>query len=396
MRTSYDREKVEKPVEKEEVKDNSQDIVIKGKLVEAYKSIEEELSYRREEELRGYGDALSDSANEFESRERELRNRNSEDFIEEAESQEKSTSGGKKKKIIIACSVIGAVLVVGLGGFFAYKNLSKGSRLESVETRVSKLYTSKDKNDIKSDVSQSDLNDYYLELIDLQKDGVNVDSIMSELDSIGYYLEDMGKLETFNSESYDLTTVGLPDELVSIVDNAETYSVSGLAVSVNNMASKVMEDYNSFIGLRQELNGISDVLNFDEESYKSKIDMISHVPNRVELTAVYDKLVVDKQAAEAQKKLDEAADEQAKAEAEQALKDAQELQKKTQEELESTKKKLEEEAKKAAEALKENEEIKKESEEKVEQENPVDGAETITPEPTEGEEPGIPLPGLEG
>lgn len=396
MRTSYDREKVEKPVEKEEVKDNSQDIVIKGKLVEAYKSIEEELSYRREEELRGYGDALSDSANEFESRERELRNRNSEDFIEEAESQEKNTSSGKKKKIIIACSVIGAVLVVGVGGFFAYKNLSKGSRLESVETRVSKLYTSKDKNDIKSDVSQSDLNDYYLELIDLQKDGVNVDSIMSELDSIGYYLEDMGKLETFNSESYDLTTVGLSDELVSIVDNAETYSVSGLAVSVNNMASKVMEDYNSFIGLRQELNGISDVINFDEESYKSKIDMISHVPNRVELTAVYDKLVVDKQAAEAQKKLDEAADEQAKAEAEQALKDAQELQKKTQEELESTKKKLEEEAKKAAEALKENEEIKKESEEKVEQENPVDGAETITPEPTEGEEPGIPLPGLEG
>lgn len=396
MRTSYDREKVEKPVEKEEVKDNYQDIVIKGKLVEAYKSIEEELSYRREEELRGYGDALSDSANEFESRERELRNRNSEDFIEEAESQEKSTSSGKKKKIIIACSVIGAVLVVGVGGFFAYKNLSKGSRLESVETRVSKLYTSKDKNDIKSDVSQSDLNDYYLELIDLQKDGVNVDSIMSELDSIGYYLENMGKLETFNSESYDLTTVGLSDELVSIVDNAETYSVSGLAVSVNNMASKVMEDYNSFIGLRQELNGISDVINFDEESYKSKIDMISHVPNRVELTAVYDKLVVDKQAAEAQKKLDEAADEQAKAEAEQALKDAQELQKKTQEELESTKKKLEEEAKKAAEALKENEEIKKESEEKVEQENPVDGAETITPEPTEGEEPGIPLPGLEG
>ena len=396
MRTSYDREKVEKPVEKEEVKDNSQDIVIKGKLVEAYKSIEEELSYRREEELRGYGDALSDSANEFESRERELKNRNSEDFIEEAESQEKSTSSGKKKKIIIACSVIGAVLVVGVGGFFAYKNLSKGSRLESVETRVSKLYTSKDKNDIKSDVSQSDLNDYYLELIDLQKDGVNVDSIMSELDSIGYYLEDMGKLEAFNSESYDLTTVGLSDELVSIVDNAETYSVSGLAVSVNNMASKVMEDYNSFIGLRQELNGISDVINFDEESYKSKIDMISHVPNRVELTAVYDKLVVDKQAAEAQKKLDEAADEQAKAEAEQALKDAQELQKKTQEELESTKKKLEEEAKKAAEALKENEEIKKESEEKVEQEKPVDGAETITPEPTEGEEPGIPLPGLEG
>ena len=396
MRTSYDREKVEKSVEKEEVKDNSQDIVIKGKLVEAYKSIEEELSYRREEELRGYGDALSDSANEFESRERELRNRNSEDFIEEAESQEKSTSSGKKKKIIIACSVIGAVLVVGLGGFFVYKNLSKGSRLESVETRVSKLYTSKDKNGIKSDVSQSDLNDYYLELIDLQKDGVNVDSIMSELDSIGYYLEDMGKLETFNSESYDLTTVGLSDELVSIVDNAETYSVSGLAVSVNNMASKVMEDYNSFIGLRQELNGISDVINFDEESYKSKIDMISHVPNRVELTAVYDKLVVDKQAAEAQKKLDEAADEQAKAEAEQALKDAQELQKKTQEELESTKKKLEEEAKKAAEALKENEEIKKESEEKVEQENPVDGAETITPEPTEGEAPGIPLPGLEG
>lgn len=396
MRTSYDREKVEKSVEKEEVKDNSQDIVIKGKLVEAYKSIEEELSYRREEELRGYGDALSDSANEFESRERELRNRNSEDFIEEAESQEKSTSSGKKKKIIIACSVIGAILVVGVGGFFAYKNLSKGSRLESVETRVSKLYTSKDKNDIKSDVSQSDLNDYYLELIDLQKDGVDVDSIMSELDSIGYYLEDMGKLETFNSESYDLTTVGLSDELVSIVDNAETYSVSGLAVSVNNMASKVMEDYNSFVGLRQELNGISDVLNFDEEFYKSKIDMISHVPNRVELTAVYDKLVVDKQAAEAQKKLDEAADEQAKAEAEQALKDAQELQKKTQEELESTKKKLEEEAKKAAEALKENEEIKKESEEKVEQENPVDGAETITPEPTEGEEPGIPLPGLEG
>lgn len=386
MRTSYNRDKV-KPLEVQN--DNSpsesiQDSITRGKMMETYLAIEEELSYIREEELRGYSDAINKSAEDLTERELELQRRRDaraeSDFNEEDEEdlEEESTDESDdftkgtstKKKVIVGVSVAASVVILGIGGVAGYnKFFGSAKKLEAVNTRISKMYTTPDKVDIKSSVSQNDLNAFYTELLELYEDGEDVNSSIEELDTIGYFLNDKNKLLDYNSENYDLTTTGLSDDISDIVDNTKFYSVSGLAVTINNLASQVIEDYDYFIELRQELNGISDVLNFDENTYQGKIDAVDHNPNKTELTAIMDKLLVDKQAEEAQKKVQEAADEQAKADAEKALQEAQELQKRTQEELESTKKKLEEEAKKAAEAVKKQEEQEKENQALQQQNN---------------------------
>lgn len=377
MRTSYNRNKTEtviKEVEEVKQEESVQDSIMKGKLMETYLTIEEELSYIREEELRGYSDAVNNAADEFTERELELerrknaRNNNFEeddeddDEVDEEEDEDFDKKMSTKKKVVIGVSIATGVIVLGLGGVVGYnKFFGTAKKLESIETRISKMYTTPDKVDIKSNISQEVLNEYYTELLDLYEKGENVNSPIEELDTIGYFLNDKDKLLDYNDESYDLTTAGLTESISDIVDNTKVYSVSGLAVSINNLASQITDDYNYFIELRQELNGISDVLNFDETTYQGKVDSVDHIPNKTELSAIMDKLVVDKQAEEAQKKVQEAADEQAKADAEKALQEAQELQKQTQEELESTKKKLEEEAKKAAEAVKKQEEQAKQN-----------------------------------
>lgn len=257
-----------------------------------------------------------------------------------------------RKGLIIGCSVTIAVVALGVGGYTVYDRFFNTKKaLEATEEDIDMLYTSIEKSDIKSGINQSDLNEYYMDLIGIQKKGANVDDAVEELDTIGYFLEDKHKLEIYNSEEFNLSTVGLSDSISSILDNTRKYTVSGLVVTINDMSKEVTEDYENFINLRQELNGISDVINFDAEWYKSKIESVDHIPNKTELNAIYEKLVVDRKAAIAQKKVQEAADDQARAEAEKNLQEAQALQKKTQEELEATKKKLEEEAKKASEEL---------------------------------------------
>ena len=353
MRTSYSRDhaKVEKEVKKKEVKkeeisqsDQTQiedsNSNVENMLMDAYESIENELAYSRQNDLNIGTSIPEEYSNDFDGNTVNTNNGNN-------KKKKKSNKG-----LIIGCSVAISVIVLGIGGYAVYNRFfNTGKALLATEESISRLYTTPEKTDIKSGISQNDLNEYYMELIGIQKKGENVDNAVMELDTIGYFLNDKARLEEYNSDSYNLTTVGLTDSVAGILQNTREYSVSGLAVTISNMAKEVTSDYENFISLRQELNGISDVMNFDESAYKGRIDLVTHIPNKTELSAICEKLVVDKKAAIAQKKVQEAADDQARAEAEKALKEAQELQKKTQLELDATKKKLEEEAQKAAEAI---------------------------------------------
>ena len=229
MRTSYNRNKVE-PVEAQNnsQSESIQDSITKGKMMETYLAIEEELSYIREEELRGYSDAINKSAEDLTERELELQRRRNardeSDFNEEDEedSEEESTDESDdftkgtstKKKVIIGVSVAASVLILGIGGLVGYnKFFGSAKKLEAVNTKISKMYTTPDKVDIKSSVSQNDLNTFYTELLELYEDGEDVNSSIEELDTIGYFLNDKNKLLDYNSENYDLTTAGLSDAM---------------------------------------------------------------------------------------------------------------------------------------------------------------------------------------
>lgn len=398
MRTSYNRNTNMKDTARQECsiqdnciekQENNEDMIMHAKLIETYNDLDNELALIREEELMGYSDALKNNAEDYANIDGELENRKNEILDLGLQDSQNSNVVVKKKKISIGKKVgigIGIfVLVIGTGVFVRYnKIVSERGTVDSLQTRIEKLYTSEDQVDIKSNVSQGDLNEFYMDLLKLQKKGNDVDKPIEELDTIGYYLNDKSILMEYLSDDYDLTTTGMIDSVNNIEDNTKKYTVSGLAVTINNMATKVLEEYDNFIALRQELNGISDVISFDEENYKLKIDSIKHTPNKIELQAICDKLVVDKQAAIAQKDVEEAADEQARADAEQALLEVQELQKKTQEELEETKKKLEEEAeKKLKESVKGNEVKEKTNENNEGENNSGVKIEPIVPMPVE-------------
>lgn len=364
MRTSYNRNNEERETVNKEVsstqgvKENESTISAeKENLIKAYNEIAEEVSLRQEEQLRSYDSMLEREADSLEKREELLEARkiqkkiDSENELElesSMEEEDKKRKKKKKKKIVVGVFVSFLLLI----GVFSVLFGRKGSYNEGeISSSISKMYTSPDKVDIKENISQQDLSKYYSELVKAKKNGKDVDKYVEELDSIGYFLSDKSKLVEMNSSSYDLTSQGMLDEVNKIVENSKNYSVSGLAVTINDLASRLNSSYNDFVALRQELQSVSDVSTFDENLYKERIDKVSHEYNKNELLTIYDKIIADKQTVLKQKELNDAKSEDERKKAEDELKKSQELQKKTEEELNKIKDKLEEKSNELKDSL---------------------------------------------
>ena len=379
MRTSYNRNNEEREtVNKEvsitqDVKENESTISAeKENLIKAYNEIAEEVSLRQEEQLRSYDSMLEREAKSLEKREellearkiqKEIDSENELGLESSMEEEDKKRKKKKKKKIVVGV-FIGFLLLIGI--FYVLFGRKGSYNEEEISSSISKMYTSPDKVDIKENISQQDLSKYYSELVKAKKNGKDVDKYVEELDSIGYFLSDKSKLVEMNSSSYDLTSQGMLDEVNKIVENSKNYSVSGLAVTINDLASRLNSSYNEFVALRQELQSVSDVSTFDENLYKERIDKVSHEYNKNELLTIYDKIIADKQTVLKQKELNDAKSEEERKKAEDELKKSQELQKKTEEELNKIKDKLEEKSNELKDSL-----IKgnKDKEDKVEENN---------------------------
>lgn len=379
MRTSYNRNNEERETVNKEVsstqgvKENESTISTeKENLIKAYNEIAEEVSLRQEEQLRSYDSMLEKEADSLEKREellearkiqKEIDSENELELESSMEEEDKKRKKKKKKKIVVGV-FIGFLLLIGI---FSVLFGRRGSyNEEEISSSISKMYTSPDKVDIKENISQQDLSKYYSELVKAKKNGKDVDKYVEELDSIGYFLSDKSKLVEMNSSSYDLTSQGMLDEVNKIVENSKNYSVSGLAVTINDLASRLNSSYNEFVALRQELQSVSDVSTFDENLYKERIDKVSHEYNKNELLTIYDKIIADKQTVLKQKELNDVKSEEERKKAEDELKKSQELQKKTEEELNKIKDKLEEKSNELKDSL-----IKgnKDKEDKVEENN---------------------------
>lgn len=379
MRTSYNRNNEERETVNKEVsstqgvKENESTISTeKENLIKAYNEIAEEVSLRQEEQLRSYDSMLEKEADSLEKREellearkiqKEIDSENELELESSMKEEDKKRKKKKKKKIVVGVFISLLLLI----GIFSVLFGRRGSyNEEEISSSISKMYTSPDKVDIKENISQQDLSKYYSELVKAKKNGKDVDKYVEELDSIGYFLSDKSKLVEMNSSSYDLTSQGMLDEVNKIVENSKNYSVSGLAVTINDLASRLNSSYNEFVALRQELQSVSDVSTFDENLYKERIDKVSHEYNKNELLTIYDKIIADKQTVLKQKELNDAKSEEERKKAEDELKKSQELQKKTEEELNKIKDKLEEKSNELKDSL-----IKgnKDKEDKVEENN---------------------------
>mgnify|MGYP004581254021 CR=1 FL=1 len=329
----------EKDLDESEIKEN---------LINAYMDISNELASRNADEDSEYADDLEDEE-EYDDSEDDEEDDEDNEFDEVRQEPKKNTGA-----IIGIC--VGLAVVVG-GGIFLNSYISglkerqaieqqeasakkESESLEDIKTRVSKLYTDSKKSDIKSDVTQDTLDEYYKELSFIKGEGT--DSVTKELDTIGQFINDKGILTGYNDDSYNLDTAGLIDNVNSIKNGTENYSVSGLVLTINELASKISSQYDDYKELRSEMEKFKDYINFDEADYKSKIDDITHTPNKDELMKIYDKRVADKKAAQVNKKLQEAADDDARAQAQAELDQAQEQQGKMQNELDALRQKLKE------------------------------------------------------
>lgn len=369
MRTSYRMSHGgnEKPVVKDrEVKEVQQEVRYSHSMLDMEKEIEKsqeamadqvERSFLEEESIKAYREIVqkanpdTDIGGIVEKAEDEVAKEEKQSRKEKKE-QEDVDKKKRNKKRIMGFSILGVIFAL-IAVFFVYTNFFRqDNSIEAIAQRVEKLYTSADKVDIKNGVTQSDLSEFYVELSEAARNGDDTKSVESEIDTIGYFLSDKEQLNEYNSEDFDLTTVGMTDSLNTIKANADSYTVSGLAVTITDLANQVQSDYDSFIALRSELQGVTDVTTFDTTAYKARIDEVTHNPNKNELNALYDKLVADQQAAQAQAELEAAATEEAKAQAEKALKEAQKIQQETQEKLNQAQEELANKAEEAANSIK--------------------------------------------
>ena len=346
MRTSYrmshedEQPKKVEPTIKENLEKQS-DKLIEEVFKEDKKEKEEELLHTYREIVSAkYDNNDKDQANE-------AVNTVKEEAEEEAQEELQKKKKSRKKVWITILCIIGA-LVIGLGGVAVYNNFFRhDNSIEAISDRVDNLYTSAKKEDIKNGITVSDLDQYYLDLNEASKNGEDVSSLTTELDTIGYFLSDKATLLEYDSEDYDLTTAGLQDSISGIKETTESYSVPGLAVTISDLCTKINGDYETFIALRSEMQGITDATKFDEEGYKSRIANIKHKPNQEELNAIYDNIVADKKAAEAEQALKDAATQEAQEQAQKALEEAQKLQQDTQQKLEKAEQELQDKANEA-------------------------------------------------
>ena len=275
----------------------------------------------------------------------------------------------KRKKWPIVVGVLCGLLLLSFVALIVVYNLmnNRNAKTNSVEESINSLFVDSERSDVIDGLTIEDIVPIYQDIIELDRDGVDVSQYSRDLYTVGYYLEDSETLSTFESNEFDLTTTGMIDDIANIKDNTEKYSISSLALNIMNRATDVENQYNEFISLRDELNRI-DLASFDETKYRELIVGITHTPNKIELDAICDNLVANKAAEEARQQLQEAEDESERLEAESKLAEAEEEARRMQEELESTKQELQQKADEAADMLEENQNLQDQNQQ-LQQEN---------------------------
>lgn len=247
----------------------------------------------------------------------------------------------RKKKITIASIIAAVILAIGVGAFFLFNSAT--TTAADLQIKVNRLYTSQAKTDIKNSVDQDSLQNYYAALDALESKEKKTDTAVNiehELDTVGYFISDKALLMEFDSDSYDLSSASLMESIEKIKSNTANYTVPGLALTANDLCTKIETDFNNYVSLRDELNAITDVTTFVPDTYKARVDAIKHTVNKNEVKTRFDQLSADKATAEAKSELEKQAAEKLQKEAEEAKKKAEEENNKLKQELQDAQDKL--------------------------------------------------------
>ena len=277
-------------------------------------------------------------------------NYNEEDFEEDEVPQKKKLPTWAKVLIIIGSIVLAVALVV--GSLFMTGKLGRKQETPDVDivstdnakleaqSKIDKLYTDNLKADIKDGYTVSDLD--VIKDILKSLDEKESKEMLNELKTIETYMTDIKKVNRYADLGYNIEPDYVGSDLRQALANSEGYTVAGLKATMASKIKEIMDDRDSYLGIKGELKLISDPTSYNETLYKTRISAIKHTVNKADLQSMSDKLVAEKELAKAEKAVKDAEDKKAKEEAQASLKAAQEKQKEMESQLAEAQKALEE------------------------------------------------------
>lgn len=285
-------------------------VFLHNKLVKAYMDLESELAIanqgefcKQEEIARGqnFNDNFNNSTEDRLSDEKQT---------QVQEDIKKSLSSGAIVGIVVGIiaflAVVGIILFIVFGDAFKDKaddltnklpTVSSSSvsskSIQALKDKIDTLYSDSSKTGIKDGYTVSDLDALRSDL-ESYSDSKDYDKLVSELDTIELYLNDINVLKTYQDLNYNIEPESVASDCEDIKSGLSDYSVSGLKSTISGVISSILSDRNTYLSLKEELGGIEDVSTFNYDLYIEKAKGVKHTPNKNELITMCDDLLAEK------------------------------------------------------------------------------------------------------
>lgn len=198
---------------------------------------------------------------------------------------------------------------------------------DSIKASIDNLYANGEKSEIAIGYTVEDLDAIYNDLDFAEEHGENVSDLFDELDTIARYITDNESLIMLESEDYDLAQDVVAEGLLKVKSSADRYHVLGLKGSIYERADALLSMRETYLKVKSELLGVSDLLSFEASEYEGDIASITHTHNREELNLLLSKVSADSLVAVAEANLSKAVGTENEASATKSLEDAKVVQK---------------------------------------------------------------------
>lgn len=171
---------------------------------------------------------------------------------------------------------------------------------------IGKLFVDEEKTKVATWFSQEDINQLYDRLNNAKNNGEDVKVLEDELNTISCYLDDVFQLNALEDVNCDLSPNSFVEYVMKIKISADSYSVPALKEEVCSRADALLNMRQTYMDIKMELLGVSDLRNFDKSKYEDSIKLVKHSKNMEELTILLAKVSAESDVVKAEVVLAEA------------------------------------------------------------------------------------------
>lgn len=215
----------------------------------------------------------------------------------------KSPKEQKVKKGSPVPVILCVLLVLGIVGFFGYRYIqdcNKEKLVAEYEAYISMI------NGYYADLEGGtavDTSAFREGLAGYETQGIDIQDVLVELDTIDQYCVDLGKLGSLEASSVNLMSSDYTDVLDEIENSVDSkYSVADLRVSMKALIKEARAKRDNFVELESAMLNDTD---FSMDKYQSSVDALSYDLQKSELMAIPAVRAAERVLAEAEARLAE-------------------------------------------------------------------------------------------